>query len=280
MTFSKLTDLTKLIIAVMSSLFMLSGCSVTSEPSANNKTDDSMTIEAMDSNDSDIKSIGQDMIKMGVIPKETPKETFKKTAHKSNKQNAANTALTSTQHFPLEKTPYQQFLAQQMLMKSTLAAETKVRYQLALTKMKNQHWQQAKLLLNEVIEQSPRLSAAYLNKALSQYHLKQFDLAIQSLNDAEKINALSPYSYNLQGVLAREGGNFSQAEKYYQKALTIWPDYPQAHLNLAVLFELYRGEFAKAKTHYQAYLLLKPNDKKTKLWLAGLEIKMALRKGS
>lgn len=260
----------------MSSLFILSGCSLTSDSSANNKTD-SITIEAIDSNDSDIKSIGQDMIKMGVIPKEAPKETSKKTVRKSNKQD---TALTSTQNFPIEKTPYQQFLAQQMLIKSTLAADTKAHYRLALTKMKNQHWQQAKLLLNEVIEQSPELSAAHLNKALSQYHLKQFDLAIQSLNDAEKINALSPYSYNLQGVLARVVGKFSQAEKYYQKALTIWPDYPQAHLNLAVLFELYRGEFAKAKTHYQAYLLLKPNDKKTKLWLAGLEIKIALRKGS
>jgi tetratricopeptide (TPR) repeat protein len=277
MTFSKLSTL---ITTTMLSLFILSGCSVTSESPAKNKADDSITIEAIDSKGSDIKSIGQDMIKMGVIPKETPKEISEKTANKSNKQNTANTALMSTQYFPLDKTPYQQFLAQQILMKSTLAADTKARYQLALTKMKNQHWQQAKLLLNEVIEQSPELSGAHLNKALAQYHLKQFNSAIQSLNDAGKVNALSPYSYNLQGVLAREVGKFSQAEKYYQKALTIWPDYPQAHLNLAVLFELYRGEFSKAKTHYQAYLLLEPNDKKTKLWLAGLEIKIALRKGS
>jgi len=58
------------------------------------------------------------------------------------------------------------------------------------------------------------------------------------------------------------------------------PNYPQAHLNAAVLFELYRGKFIQAKTHYQAYLALKPNDKQTQKWLAGLEIKLASRKDS
>jgi tetratricopeptide (TPR) repeat protein len=239
---------------------------------ANNNVDKSIVVEG-----TDIKAIGQDIIDMGVIPKETP-NTIAKTA--DNKNTTVNPALTSIEYFSIENTQYQQFLTQQALLKNTLPSITKSRYQLALIKMKNQNWLEATVLLNEVIELSPDLSGAYLNKALSQYHLKQFDSAISSLKTAEIINTNNPYIYNLQGVLAREQGKFIAAEKYYQKALTIWPSYPQAHLNIAVLFELYRGDFTKAKAHYQAYLLLKPNDKKTKQWLAGLEIKIATRKGS
>jgi tetratricopeptide (TPR) repeat protein len=269
MPFSKLNIVVTTLIL---NTFILQGCSLTSKVSANINVDKSIVVEG-----TDIKAIGQDIIDMGVIPKDNPSSID----NTSNNQNTTvDTEQTSIQHLPLEKTQYQQFLTQQALVKTTLSTETKAHYQLALAKMKNQNWLEAIVLLNEVIELSPDLSGAYLNKALSQYHLKQFDSAISSLKTAEIINTNNPYIYNLQGVLAREQGKFIAAEKYYQKALTIWPNYPQAHLNIAVLFELYRGDFTKAKAHYQAYLLLKPNDKKTKQWLAGLEIKIATRKGS
>jgi tetratricopeptide (TPR) repeat protein len=267
MTFSKLIIVATLIL----NTFILQGCSLTSKMPANS-ADESIDLES-----TDIKATGQKIIDMGVIPK----DNLNSIANTSNNQNTTvNIEQTSIQHLPLEKTQYQQFLTQQALVKTTLSTETKAHYQLALAKMKKQNWLEAVALLTKVIELSPDLSGAHLNKALSQYHLKQFDLAITSLKAAEVINSSNPFSYNLQGVLAREQGKFIEAEKYYQKALSIWSDYPEAHLNIAVLFELYRGEFVKAKAHYQAYLQLKPDDTKTKQWLAGLEIKIATRKGS
>jgi Tfp pilus assembly protein PilF len=250
----------KLIILLLG-LFILQACSLLGKPEDSNVADES----------ADIKSIGQDIIDMGVILKTNSKTTI---------QNEAVNVQPLSSPLALEETQYQQFLAQQTLMKNTLPAVSKARYQLALKQMKRKNWQAATVLLDEIIAQDPKFSGAHLNKALSQYHLKKFDLAMLSLKAAEKVNVINPYSYNLQGVLAREQGKFSEAETYYLKALKVWPDYPEAHLNIAVLFELYRGKFVKAKAHYQAYLLLKPDDQKTKQWLAGLEIKIASRKDS
>lgn len=261
-------------------LFILQSCSLTDN-------DNTREDKAVDES-TDIKSIGKDIIDMGVIPKIIPKATPDKALNVLDGKKHEKKPLTnkesvilqdSSSPLMVDKTQYQQFLAQQALIQNSLPAKTKARYKLALAQMKRKNWQDAIVILDEVIAQSPDFSGAYLNKALSQYHLKQLDLATLSLQAEEKINVINPYRYNLQGVLAREQGKFIAAENHYQKALTLWPDYPAAHLNIAVLFELYRGEFVKARTHYQAYLLLKPDDQQTKQWLAGLEIKIALRKG-
>lgn len=269
--------LSKRVVLLLGLLFLQS-CSLT----------DKLSEDIVVDRNTDIKSIGKDIIDMAVIPKIPPKATSNKTHEALDSKNSERNYFDSeesvtvqalSQSAELEKTQYQQFVAKQMLIKNTLSAETRARYKLALSQVKRKIWQDAIVLLNEVITQSPNLSEAYLNKALSQYHLKQFDLAILSLQAEEKVNGINPYRSNLQGILAREQGKFVEAETYYQKALIVWPDYPEAHLNIAILFELYRGDFVKAKTHYQAYLLLKPEDQKTKLWLAGLEIKIASRKG-
>ena len=271
MLFSKRTFL-------LLSLFFLQSCSM---------TDSSLEDKTVEKNN-DIKSIGKDIIDMGVIPKNHPKATANKTLKALDNKNNETGSLIYEQSVIVqaltgsteaEKTQYQQFLAKQRLIQNSLSAKTKAGYKLALSQINSKNWQDAIVLLDEVIAQSPDLSDAYLNKALSLYQLKQFDLAILTLQAEEKLNEVNPYRYNLQGVLAREQGKFVEAKAYYQKALTVWPDYPEAHLNIAVLFELYRGKFVKAQKHYQAYLLLKPDDQKTKLWLAGLEIKIASAKG-
>jgi len=271
MLFSKRTVL-------LLSSFFLQSCSI---------TDSSVEDITVDKN-TDIKSIGKDIIDMGIIPKIPPKATANKTLKElENKNNEADSLIRGksvtvqalTRSTEPEKTQYQQFLAKQTKIQNSLSPKNKADYKLALSQIKRKSWQDAIVLLDEVIAQSPNFSKAYLNKALSLYHLKQFDLAILTLQAEEKVNGVNPFRSNLQGVIAREQGQFNESETYYKKALTTWPDYPEAHLNIAVLFELYRGMFVKAKTHYQAYLLLKPNDQKTKLWLAGLEMKIASGKG-
>lgn len=270
MPFSKLT-------ITLLSLFIVQGCSLISDKSENTPLNENAGIKSAEVKVAEIKEIGQSILDMGAdmgdIPASTPKTV-------ANSSSAANTGGAISQSLPIKNKLYQQFLAQQALMQNNVPSATKAHYQLALNEMKSENWPRATVLLNEIIEESPKLSAAYLNKALAQYYLKQFDSAMLTLQAAEKINAINPYIYNLQGVIAREQGNFIAAESHYEKALVLWPDYPEAHLNAAVLFELYRGEFIKAKAHYEAYLVLKPDDKQTKRWLAGLEIKLASRKDS
>ncbi|XPF94824.1 tetratricopeptide repeat protein [Colwellia sp. RE-S-Sl-9] len=221
----------------------------------------------------DIKAIGKNIIELGDIPKDTLKTDSALPSNDPNNTQIANSTTES-------KTQYQIFIAQQASLKSELPENIHTLYKLALAEMKNKNWQGARELLDDVIKQYPRLSVAYLNKALALYQLKQLDGAVMSLQQAEKVNPINPYIYNLQGVIAREQGQFNEAEKRYKQALALWPDYAEAHLNIAVFFELYRGEFVQAKAHYQAYLALKPDDARAKKWLAGLEVKLATRQES
>ena len=65
-----------------------------------------------------------------------------------------------------------------------------------------------------------------------------------------------------------------EAENYYRKALDIWPQYPEAQMNLAILLELYRGRFLEARKYYLSYLTQVPEDQQAQRWLAGLDIKI------
>jgi len=264
MPFSKLIFKVSLLLL---SIFVCQACSLTGETKGNN--DQSEELEA----NADIKTIGKSMLELGDIPKKSSNDVLVSSANKLAANSESNTSTKI-------HTKYQKFKAQQATLKSQFPANIYALYISALTEMKKKNWQLAIELLDDVIEQYPNLSEVYLNNALAHYQLNQLDLAVTSLHQAEKVNPINPFVYNLQGIIAREQGQFIEAEKYYQQALAIWPDYPEAHLNSAVFFELYRGKFIQAKKHYQAYLMLKPGDVKTKRWLAGLEIKLASRKGS
>jgi tetratricopeptide (TPR) repeat protein len=54
----------------------------------------------------------------------------------------------------------------------------------------------------------------------------------------------------------RKRGRFSFAQNTYEHALNVWSDFPEAHLNLGILYDLYLNLPAKAQAHYEAYLFL------------------------
>ncbi len=57
----------------------------------------------------------------------------------------------------------------------------------------------------------------------------------------------------------------------------LFSDFADAHLNLAILYDIYLQFFYDAHDHYQRYLELAPEDetaKKVKLWLQDLQQRM------
>jgi tetratricopeptide (TPR) repeat protein len=60
------------------------------------------------------------------------------------------------------------------------------------------------------------------------------------------------------GTVFFNGHAWANAEKYYQKALEIDPNYPLAHFNLANLYDE-RGDTAAALLHYEAALKIYPS---------------------
>ena len=94
------------------------------------------------------------------------------------------------------------------------------------------------------------------------------------IEPAIKTNPSNPYAHNFKGQILQGKGEFEQAEQSYVTALTLWPNYTEAQLNIAVLLELYRGKFIEAYQYYHIYLLNKPEDQLVKRWQAALAIKI------
>jgi TolA-binding protein len=70
-----------------------------------------------------------------------------------------------------------------------------------------------------------------------------------------------------EAIDQRRAGRFADARQGYAAALALDPLYPPAHMNLAVLLDLYLGEPAEAMAHYQRYLELATEpDPRVALW--------------
>ena len=164
------------------------------------------------------------------------------------------------------------YLKQQKILLANINTELVNKYQQAVSFIAKKDYQKADVLLDEIILAAPKLSGVYVNKAVIAY--QQNKNAEYWLDKAIAVNKLNPYAHNFKGLLQRQKGNFIQAKQSYLNALASWPDFTEAHLNLAILLELYRGQLLQARMHYQAYLKLKPDDKKVQAYLAGLDIKI------
>lgn len=168
-----------------------------------------------------------------------------------------------------------EYSRQQKQVQENTPLHVKELYQQGLAAMAEKNWQHAEQLFTQVIELKPELAGCYLNQAIIALNGQQQALAQARINQALKVSPLNPYAHNLNGVLARERGDFSSAEQSYLQALNSLPDYADAHLNLAILSELYQGKLAMAQQHYQAYLFIHQDDKQVQRWLAGLTLKLA-----
>jgi tetratricopeptide (TPR) repeat protein len=82
------------------------------------------------------------------------------------------------------------------------------------------------------------------------------------------VNKNNVNAYIALGQLQRKQGYFSDAQNTYLEALNVWKDFPEAHLNLAILYDLYVNEPEEAQKHYEAYdFLTGRKDEKVKKWL-------------
>jgi|TARA_B100000809_G_C15110558_1_gene520448 tetratricopeptide (TPR) repeat protein len=85
-----------------------------------------------------------------------------------------------------------------------------------------------------------------------------------------------PQALNLSGYLAQKKGEMNKVKSYYLKAISHQSDYVLAHYNVALLFDIYLQDIAKAIEHYQFYLAYsEQKDENTKNWLEALQVAMA-----
>ena len=147
-------------------------------------------------------------------------------------------------------------------------------FERAVAIMNDQEYGQAIDLLEKVIEQSPGVTAPYINMAIACQHIGKLDQAEAHLNTALRLVPEHPVACNEYGLLYRKTGRFFEARAIYEKALSNFPDYYPVHRNFGILCDLYLNDLACALEHYEIYSEARPYDKQVKLWVADLRARL------
>lgn len=140
------------------------------------------------------------------------------------------------------------------------------------------NWLQAEPLLQQLISAYPKFSGPYLNLGIVYLKLERpLDEVAQQFAQAIQVNPNNLQAYNYLASLKRQQGLFQEAEKLYLQALAVWPEHPQSHINLGILYDLYLQDWDSARQHYLRYQALRTEpDPQVAGWLVDIERRMQI----
>lgn len=144
----------------------------------------------------------------------------------------------------------------------------------AVAMLNDRNYVKAIDLLQKIIEQSPGVTAPYINIAIAYQRTGKAKQAEEHLKTALSIVPGHPVACNQYGLLYRRSGRFKEAREIYEQALKGFPEYYPVHRNLGILCDLYLNDPACALKHYEIYRQYKPEDKQVKMWIADLRSRL------
>jgi len=144
----------------------------------------------------------------------------------------------------------------------------------AVVLMKDGKETEAISILEEIVSQSPGVTAPYINLAMAYRHTERFEDAEDLLQTALELVPGHPVANNEYGLLLRQTGRFDEAREVYESTLLLFPEYLPVRRNFGILCELYLHDTTCALEQYTTYNRAIPEDETVALWIADLNLRM------
>lgn len=153
-------------------------------------------------------------------------------------------------------------------MKGKINKDAVIGFIAAKKAYKSKNFDEAKKQCEQIIQIDKKLAGPWV--MLGNIAIEQEDKtkAIEHFNKAISVNPLNVNAYLPLARLERENGQYIAAQNIYAQALQVWKDFPEAHLNLAILYDLYLNDPLQAQQHMEAYQFLSDGkDQQVAKWL-------------
>lgn len=201
----------------------------------------------------------------------------------NTKDDAANaqvtvepTVVSTEQYLPVDsfdkegvKLPYVAAINPYAAQTGRLDKDSVATYIEARRAFKSGNYKKSKSILESLVEKDKKLSGPWVMLGDIAYQEKEFEDAIKQYEAAIEVNPENVNAYLKLARVLREKGEFIPAQNAYAKVLGLWKDFPEAHLNLAVLYDLYLNEPLKAQQHMEAFQFLSDRENaQVAEWLA------------
>ncbi len=161
--------------------------------------------------------------------------------------------------------------ANDVIHEQSLTQEHQQEYRRAIHAIDSDTPEKAASSLESLVDDYPRNLDICINLAVAYYKTGELDKALQQARHALAIDANVADAYNIIGLISAEKSAYQEAEAAYLKALTLMPEHPLVHYNIALMYDIYFQRIDKAVEHYQHYLAAFPDDQHTKLWVDQLK---------
>ncbi|TNE79427.1 MAG: tetratricopeptide repeat protein [Gammaproteobacteria bacterium] len=147
-------------------------------------------------------------------------------------------------------------------------AAAKAAFADARAKRENGDLRMARKGFRAMTKEFPTLSGPWVQLAGLSEQREKPEKAREYYHKALEVNPNNVNAYIEQAMFERRQGEFDNARDAYLAALQVWKDYPEAHLNLAILYDLYMNLPEEAQPHYEAYdFLTGKTDERVANWL-------------